>query len=333
VLVNGSVPMKMKAIVHTKYGSPQEVLELEEVEKPKPKDDEVLVKVYAASLNAIDKVVVEGKSFFIRLTTLGIRKPSHKILGDDIAGVVEAIGKKITKFQPGDEVFGISNWGAFAEYRCIPEKRIIKKPKNISFEQAAAVPITAITALQSLQKFGKIQQGEKVLIIGASGGTGTFAVQIAKTLGTEVSGVCSTNKVEKVKSIGADHVIDYKKEDFTKTGQTYDLIIDYAAYRSIRDFKRILNPKGRYIGIGGSTRRFFEALLIGPIISLIGNKKITAKIPIPKEEDFIQIKELLESGKVVPVIDKIFPLNKTAEALQYYLDGKFIGKIVISMQE
>ncbi|MFX0087356.1 MAG: NAD(P)-dependent alcohol dehydrogenase, partial [Candidatus Hodarchaeota archaeon] len=211
----------MQAVVHTRYGVPEEVLVLSEVEKPFPKDNEVLVKVHAASLNAIDKVVVEGKSFFIRLTTRGLRKPSHKILGDDIAGKVESVGKNVTKFQPGDEVFGLSNWGAFAEYRCVPEDRIIHKPTNISYEEAAAVPIAAITALISLRDHGKIQQGQKVLINGASGGTGTFAVQIAKIFGAEVTGVCSTRKMDMVKSIGADHVIDYTKEDFTKSKQGY----------------------------------------------------------------------------------------------------------------
>ncbi|MHA1996180.1 MAG: NAD(P)-dependent alcohol dehydrogenase [Candidatus Hodarchaeales archaeon] len=321
----------MKAIIHTRYGPPKEVLTLSEVEKPIPKDNEVLVKVHAASLNAIDKIVVEGKSFFIRLTTLGIRKPSHKILGDDIAGVVEDVGKNVTKFKPGDEVFGISNWGGFAEYKSVPENRIIHKPTNISFEEAAAVPIAAITALQGLQKHGKVQSGEKVLINGASGGTGTFAVQIAKALGTNVTGVCSTSKIEMVKSIGADHVFDYTKENFIKSGESYDLILDFAAYRSVRDFKRVLNPKGRYICIGGSMTRFFQALLIGPLISIIGSKKLTAKIPIPKHEDFVQIKEFLETGKVVPVIDKCYPLNKTAEAIQYYIDGHAQGKIVITI--
>ncbi len=262
----------MQAIIHTRYGPPKEVLELSEIEKPTPKDNEVLVKIHAASLNAIDKIIVPGKSFFIRITTLGFRKPSHKILGDDIAGEVESVGKNVKNFKPGDEVFGMSNWGAFAEYRCVPENRIIHKPTNISYEEAAAVPIAAIAALKSLQDYGKIQQGQKVLINGASGGTGTFAIQLAKTFGTEVTGVCSTNKMDLVQSIGADHVIDYNKGDFTKSEQKYDLIVDFAAYRSIRGYKRILNPKGRYVCIGGSMTRFFQALLIGPLISLIGNK-------------------------------------------------------------
>jgi NADPH:quinone reductase-like Zn-dependent oxidoreductase len=323
---------KMQAIIHTRYGDPEEVLELSEVEKPFPKDNEVLVKVHAASLNAIDKIVVGGKSFFIRLTTRGLRKPSHKILGDDIAGKVESIGKNVTKFKPGDEVFGTSNWGAFAEYRCVPENRIIHKPTNISFEEAAAVPIAAIAALKALRDHGKIQQGQKVLINGASGGTGTFGIQIAKAFETEVTGVCSTSKMDMVKSIGADHVIDYTQEDFTKSEENYDLIVDFAAYRSIRDYKRILNPKGRYVCIGGSMARFFQALLIGPLISIIGNKKLMARIPIPKEKDFVQIKEFLETGKVVPVVDKCYPLNKTGEAIQYLIDGHAQGKIVITIE-
>ncbi len=323
---------KMQAVVHTRYGAPEEVLVLSEVEKPFPKDNEVLVKVHAASLNAIDKVVVEGKSFFIRLTTRGLRKPSHKILGDDIAGKVESVGKNVTNFQPGDDVFGMSNWGAFAEYRCVPEDRIIHKPTNISYEEAAAVPIAAITALIGLRDHGKIQQGQKVLINGASGGTGTFAVQIAKVFGAEVTGVCSSRKVDMVKSIGADHVIDYTKEDFTKSKQGYDLILDFAAYRPVWNYKRVLNPRGIYVCIGGSLARFFQALMIGPLISIIGNKKLIARIPIPKKEDFIQIKDFLETGKVVPVIDKCYPLNRTAEAIQYLIDGHAQGKIVITIE-
>ncbi|MHA2102493.1 MAG: NAD(P)-dependent alcohol dehydrogenase [Candidatus Hodarchaeales archaeon] len=323
----------MKAIVQTKYGSP-EVLQLKEVEKPTPKDNEVLVKIHAASVNAIDPLIVRGKPFYLRLTAGGIRKPkdNHRILGDDIAGLVEAVGRNIKMFQPGDEVFGISNWGAFAEYRCVPEDSLVLKPANISFEEAAAVPIAAIAALQGLRDKKQIQPGQKVLINGASGGVGTFAVQIAKYFGAEVTGVCSTSKLDMVLSIGADHVIDYTQEDFTKSGQSYDLILDVAAYRSIFDSKRALSPEGIYVCIGGSGARFFQAMFLGPLISIIGSKKLGSSLPKPNQKDFIFLKELLEAGKVVPVIDKRFPLSETAEAIRYFGEGHARGKVVITME-
>ncbi|MHA2174454.1 MAG: NAD(P)-dependent alcohol dehydrogenase [Candidatus Hodarchaeales archaeon] len=322
---------KMQAIVHTRYGPPEEVLELQEVDKPIPKDNEVLVKIHAASLNAIDRQIVSGKSFLLRLTTGGIRKPrsSHKILGDDIAGRVEAVGNNVKQFQLGDEVYGISNWGAFAEYRCVPEDRLIQKPTNISFEEAASIPIAATSALQGLRDSGQIQSGQKVLINGASGGTGTFAVQIAKTFGTEVTGVCSTNKMDMLRSIGADLVIDYTKEDFTKNEQRYDLILDFAAYRSIFHYKRVLNPKGIYVCIGGSSKRFFQAMILGPFISR--NKKIGVGLPNPTPKDFLVINELLKAGKVVPVIDSCYPLSEVGKAIQYYSEGHVQGKVVITV--
>ncbi|MHA2111175.1 MAG: NAD(P)-dependent alcohol dehydrogenase [Candidatus Hodarchaeales archaeon] len=324
----------MKAMVHEKYGPP-EVLQLKEVEKPVPKDNEVLVRIHAAAVNAIDPLIVRGKPFYLRITSGGFLKPKrkHQILGDDIAGQVEAVGKNVKKFQPGDEVFGISNWGGFAEYRCVPEDSLVLKPSIISFEEAAAVPIAAIAALQGLRNKRLIQPGQKVLIVGASGGVGTFAVQIAKYYGAEVTGVCSTNKIDMVRSIGADHVIDYKKEDFTKNGQLYDLILGVSAHRSIFDFKRALNPKGIYVCIGGSGGRFFQAMLLGPLISLFGNKKLGSMLPIPNQDDLIFLKELLETRKVVPVIDKRYPLSKAAEAIRYLGEGRAQGKIVISIQQ
>jgi NADPH:quinone reductase-like Zn-dependent oxidoreductase len=324
---------KMKAIIYTKYGPP-EVLELKEVDKPTPKDKEALVKVHAASVNAIDPLMVRGKPFYLRLTSGGFRKPKHNhtILGDDIAGRVEAVGRDIKKFQPGDEVFGISDWGGFAEYRCVPEDSLVLKPANISFEEAAAVPIAATSALLGLRDKRQIQSGQKVLILGASGGVGTFAVQIAKYFGAEVTGVCSTSKLDLVSSIGADHVIDYTQEDFTKSGETYDFILGIAAYRSIFDYKRALSPEGIYVCIGGSGVRFFQAMLLGPLISLFRSKKLGSMLPIPKQKDLIFLKELLETGKIVPVIDKRYPLSETAEAIRYFGEGHARGKIVITME-
>ena len=324
----------MKAMVHEKYGPP-EVLQLKEVEKPVPKDNEILVRIHATAVNAIDPLIVRGKPFYLRITSGGFLKPrrNHQILGDDIAGQVEAVGKNVKKFQPGDEVFGISNWGGFAEYRCVPEDSLVLKPSIISFEEAAAVPIAAIAALQGLRNKRQIQPGQKVLIVGASGGVGTFAVQIAKYYGAEVTGVCSTNKIDMVRSIGADIVIDYKKEDFTKSGQRYDLILGVSAHRSIFDFKRALNPEGIYVCIGGSGFRFFQAMLLGPLVSLFGNKKLGSMLPIPNQDDLIFLKELLETRKVVPVIDKRYPLSKVAEAIRYLGEGHAQGKIVISVQQ
>ena len=324
----------MKAMVHEKYGPP-EVLQLKEVEKPVPKDNEILVRIHATAVNAIDPLIVRGKPFYLRITSGGFLKPrrNHQILGDDIAGQVEAVGKNVKKFQPGDEVFGISNWGGFAEYRCVPEDSLVLKPSIISFEEAAAVPIAAIAALQGLRNKRQIQPGQKVLIVGASGGVGTFAVQIAKYYGAEVTGVCSTNKIDMVRSIGADIVIDYKKEDFTKSGQRYDLILGVSAHRSIFDFKRALNPEGIYVCIGGSGFRFFQAMLLGPLVSLFGNKKLGSMLPIPNQDDLIFLKELLETRKVVPVIDKRYPLSKVAEAIRYFGEGHAQGKIVISVQQ
>ena len=266
----------MKAIVVHKYGSP-DVLQLKEVAKPTPKDDEVLVKVHAASVNAADLHFLRGKPFLMRLMGYGLLKPKNTILGADIAGRVEAVGSNVKQFQPGDEVFGDlsgSGWGGFAEYVCASEDALVLKPANMTFEQAAAVPIAAVTALQGLRDKGHIQPGQKVLINGASGGVGTFAVQIAKSFGAEVTAVCSTRNVDMVRSIGADHVIDYTQEDFTKNGQRYDLIIAANGYHSISDYKRALSPKGTYVMTGGSATQMFQAMLLGPWISRTGSKKM-----------------------------------------------------------
>lgn len=320
----------MKAIVCPTYGSP-DVLELQEVATPTPKDDEVLVKIHAASVNAGDWHLMRADPFLIRLA-FGFTKPKHSILGGDLAGTIEAIGKNVTQFQVDDEVFGSSpTFGAFAEYVAVPEKALVVKPANMTFEQVAAVPTAAMTALQGLRDHGKIQAGQKVLINGASGGVGSFAVQIAKALGAEVTGVCSTSKMDMVQTIGADHVIDYKKEDFTRTGQHYDLILGVGGYYPLADYKRALKPKGIYVMTGGETRQMFETMFLGSFMSMTGSKKITNFLEKANQKDLVFVKELLESGKVTPVIDKGYPLSQVPEAIGYLEEGRAKGKIVINV--
>jgi NADPH:quinone reductase-like Zn-dependent oxidoreductase len=324
--------MKMKAIVCTRYGSP-DVLQLTEVDKPTPKDNEVLVQVHATSLNAGDWHILRGEPL-LRLTTGGLLKPKHKILGDDVAGRVEAVGRHVTQFQPGDAVFGISNFGAFAEYRCVPEDRYLYlKPASMSFEEAASIPMAATPALQGLRDKGQIQSGQTVLINGASGGVGTFAVQLAKHFGADVTGVCSTRKLDLVRSIGADHVIDYTQEDFTKCKECYDLILDVAAYNSIFECRRALRPEGRYVCIGGSMARFFQAMLLGPLVSLMGSKTMGTVFGPPNQQDMGFLIDLFEAGKLVPVIDRRYPLSAVAEALRYLEEGHARGKVVITVAQ
>ncbi len=318
----------MKAIVYTKYGPP-DVLELKEAEKPTPKEDEVLVKVHAASVNAADWHLLRGKPFLVRLMGFGLLKPKKKILGSDIAGLVEAVGRNVKQFQPGDEVLGMG--GGFAEYVCAREDALALKPTNISFEEAAAVPIAAVTALQGLRDKGQIQSGQKVLINGASGGVGTFAVQIAKSFGADVTGVCSTRNLDMVRSIGADQVVDYTKEDFTQNGQRYDLILAANGYHSILDYKRALSPKGTYVMTGGSMAQLFQAMLLGPWISMTGSKKMGNLMAKVNQKDLVFMKELLEAGKVKPVIDRRYPLSEVAEAVQYLEEGHAQGKVVITV--
>jgi NADPH:quinone reductase-like Zn-dependent oxidoreductase len=321
----------MKAIVCTKYGSP-DVLQLKEVEKPTPKDNEALVKVHAASVNAADLETLRGV-FIVRIG--GPLKPMYKILGTDIAGRVEAVGRNVKQFQPGDEIWGdlsACGWGAFAEYVCVPENALRLKPASMTFEEAAAYPQAAVLALQNLRGKRPIEPGQKVLINGAGGGVGTFAVQLAKYFGAEVTGVDSTRKLDMLRSIGADQVIDYTQEDFTKSGQRYDLILDVVAYRSIFDYKRALSPKGIYVFVGGSTVAIFQALFLGPLISMTGSKKMGIVMWKPnKKEDLDFLKELFEAGKVVPVIDRRYPLSETAEAFRYLEEGHARGKVVITM--
>jgi NADPH:quinone reductase-like Zn-dependent oxidoreductase len=318
----------MKAIVHTQYGSPN-VLQLKEVEKPTPSEGRVLVKIHAASANPLDWHEMRGAPFIARLQG-GLRKPKDPRLGADIAGRVEAVGNGVTQFKPGDEVFG-ANAGGFAEYASFPEHRLAIKPANISFEQAAAVPVAAITALQGLRDKGKIQSGQEVLVNGASGGVGTFAVQIAKSFGTEVTGVCSSRNLDMVRSIGADRAIDYTKEDFTRNGQRYDIIYDAVGNRSVSDYKRALRPQGTCVIAGFSgLSRLFEHAFLGPLRSTTGNKKVglmgIAKI---NQKDLVFLKEHIEAGKVVPVIDRRYPLSETADAIRYLEEGHARGKVII----
>lgn len=323
----------MKAIVYKEYGSP-DVLHLEEVAMPIPADGEVLVKVQAASVNAADWRLMRADPFLARLYT-GLFKPTRfQILGGDIAGRVEAVGKDVSQFKVGDEVFGevsVSGFGGFAEFKCARENELVLKPANLTFEEAAAVPLAALAALQGLRDKGQIQYGQKVLIYGASGGVGTFAVQIAKSFGADVTAVCSTAKMELARSLGADHVLDYTQEDFTQSGARYDLILAANGDRSIFDYKRALNEGGIYVMVGGKAGQLFQALLLGPWLSMLGSKKMRAVTSKPNQEDLQFLKELLESGKVRPVIDRRFPLSEVANAVSYIEAGHATGKVVISV--
>jgi len=322
---------RMKAIVYTHYGPP-DVLKLEEVQKPVPQDDEVLVHVYATAVNAGDCFLLRGKA---RMMGFGLLKPKHTILGSDIAGRVEAVGRNVTQFQPGDEVFGNTvkcGFGGFAEYVTVPEHAVVLKPTTLSFEEAAAVPQAALTALQGLRDKGHIQKGQKVLINGASGGVGTFAVQLAKAFGVEVTAVCSTRNVDRVRSIGADHVIDYTHEDFTRNGQQYDLILAVNGYHPISAYKRALRPEGVYVMTGGSMAQVFQAMLLGPVISRTGRQKMGNSAHKPNRRDLIVMKDLIEEGLVTPVIDRCYPLGETASAIRYLEEGHARGKVVITVE-
>ncbi len=323
----------MKAIVIERYGSP-DVLQFKEVEKPSPKDNQVLVRVQAASANPLDWHLMRGEPFIARLMGTGLLKPKSSKVGADVAGRVEAVGKDVTQFKPGDEVFGTCN-GSFAEYACAREDRLALKPANVSFEEAAAIPVAATTALQGLRNKGRIQLGQKVLVNGASGGVGTFAVQIAKSYGTEVTGVCSTRNLDMVRKIGADHVVDYTQEDFTKNEQQrYDLIFDAVGNRSVSDYRRALKPGGTCAVAGFSSMpRMFEHTALGPLMSKTGNKKVggmgMAKI---NQNDLVFLKQLVETQKVRPVIDRRYPLSETADAIRYLEAGHAQGKVVIAVE-
>jgi NADPH:quinone reductase-like Zn-dependent oxidoreductase len=319
----------VKAIVRETYGPP-DVLHLGEVPLPTVGDGDVLVRVHAASANAGDWHLLRGTPLPFRLVA-GLQKPKFKIIGNDIAGCVEAVGPNVTKFRPGDEVFGELSrcgFGAYAEFAAAPEKALALKPANLSFEEAAAIPTAGSTALQGLRQ-GRIERGQRVLINGASGGVGTFAVQIAKTFGTEVTAVCSSRNVDAVRSIGADHVLDYTKNDFAAIGQRYDLILAANGDRSIWDYKRALSAAGTYVMTGGSNRQLTDVLLFGPVLS-IGRQKLGNLLMKPNQADLLFLKELCEAGKVRPMIDQRFPLSEVPAAVRYVEDGRARGKVVIT---
>jgi len=318
----------MKAIVHTKYGSP-DVLRLEEVEKPAPKKDEVLVKIHAASTNPYDWHSMRGSPVFVRFIS-GLLKPKNKFLGVDLAGQVEAVGPNVNRFNVGDEVFGMSR-GAFLEYVSTREVNLVLKPPNLSFDEAAAVPTAGLTALQCLRDQGDIQSGQKVLINGASGGVGPFAVQIAKSFGADVTGVCSTRNVDIVRSIGANQVIDYTQEDFTQNGEPYDLILDNVGNRSLSEVKRILDPNGTYILNGYNLALMMRLMLQSRLSGSEGQRMINAALTRTNQSDLEYLRELLEAGEVVPVIDRRYPLSETPEAIRYLEKGHARGKVIITM--
>ena len=320
----------MKAIVYTEYGLP-DVLQLKEVERPTPKDNEVLIKVHAVSVNASDWEYLRGRPLYARLG--GLRKPRKRILGSDIAGQVEAVGTSVKQFQLGDEVFGdiLDLMGGFAEYVCAPENKLALKPASMTFEEAAAIPQAAVIALQGMRDKGQVQSGQRVLINGAGGGAGTFAVQLAKLYGAEVTAVDNIGKLDFMRSLGADHVIDHTREDFTENGKQYDLILDVVAHRSVFAYKRALRPNGSYFFVGGSVATIFQILLLGPWIRRTTGKKIRILAVQPNTEDVDFMKELSEAGKVTPVIDRTYPLSEVPDAIGYVGEGHAKGKVVISV--
>jgi NADPH:quinone reductase-like Zn-dependent oxidoreductase len=324
----------MKAVIYAKYGT-ADVLEIKEVETPTPKDNEVLVKVHATSVNAADWHSLSADIFLVRVMGSGLLKPKDPRIGIDVAGRVEAVGKDVTQFQIGDEVYGAGD-GSFAEYAIARESRLVLKPAAMKFEAAAAIPVAALTALQGLRDSGHIERGQAVLIYGASGGVGTFAVQIAKWFGAEVTAVCSPRSIDQARFMGADHVIDYTKEDFTRNGKRYDLIFAVNGYHPILAYRRVLSPTGRFVLAGASSAHLVQALLqaitLGSVISKISQQKMgfmeIAKI---NQQDLVIMNELFESGTVVPIIDRCFPFCETAEAVRYLGEGHARGKVVISV--
>jgi NADPH:quinone reductase-like Zn-dependent oxidoreductase len=322
----------MKAVVYYNYGSP-DVLKYEEIEKPTAGDHEVLIKVRAASVNPYDWHFMRGIPYLIHIIA-GLRQPKDKRLGADVAGQVEAVGSNVTQFKPGDEVFG-SCKGAFAEYACASESALVIKPDNVTFVQAASVPIAAYTALQGLRDQGHIQPGHKVLINGAAGGVGTFAVQIAKSFGADVTGICSTKNLGMVRSIGADHVIDYTHEDFTECGQRYDILFDLIANHSLSACRRVLNPRGICVTAGGSAGRWMihpiARSLAALVLSQFGSQKFVGCFAKPSQQDLAVMHDLMKAGKVTPVIDSSYSLSEVPEAIRYLEEGHARGKVVISL--
>jgi NADPH:quinone reductase-like Zn-dependent oxidoreductase len=322
----------MKAIVQDEYGSP-DVLELRDIDKPKIGDDEVLVRVHAAGVDRSVWHIMTGLPYLMRIGGYGLRSPKNPVLGMEVAGVVEAVGKNVTRLQPGDEVFGIGK-GSYAEYARAPEDKLAPKPANLIFEQAAVVAISGSAALQGLRDHGRVEPGQKALIIGASGGVGTFAVQIAKAFGAHVTGVCSTTKVDMVRSIGADHVIDYTYEDFAEGEQRYDLILDIGGNSSLARLRRALTPEGTLVIVGGEGGgRWFGGIdrQLRVMLLRFGGQKLRTFISTQKHEDMIVLKELIESGKLTPVIDRTYPLSEVPEAIRYLEEGHAQGKVVITV--
>lgn len=323
----------MKAIVYTQYGKPADVLRFMDVSKPVYKHDQVLIKIYAATVTVGDAIVVKGEPFLVRMYS-GLFEPKHPIPGKEFAGRVEAVGEDVTLFQPGDEVFGdlsVCGFGAFAEYAAVPETAIAFKPANLTFEQAAAVPESALVALQALRDHGKIQPGHKVLINGASGGVGSFAIQIGRSFGAEVTAVCSTRNFDLARSLGANHVIDYTHEDFTQNGKRYDLIMAANGYHPLSHYRRVLCPQGVFIGTGGSMGQTFQAMFLGPLNSRTGGQTMRNMLVKPNPDDLIFMKKLIEAGKVVPLIDRCYPLSEALEAFQYHESGHAGGKVVLTV--
>jgi len=323
----------MKAIVQDTYGS-TDVLELRDIDKPETADDEVLVRVHAAGVDRGVWHLMTGLAYPIRLAGYGLRAPKTPVPGSDMAGVVEAVGKDVARFQPGDEVFGIGK-GAYAEYARAPENKLAPKPANLTFEQAAVVAISGLTALQGLRDHGRVEPGQKVLIIGASGGVGTYAVQLAKAFGAEVTGVCSTTKVDMVRSLGADHVIDYTRDDFAAGDQRYDVILDIGGNSSLSRLRRALAPKGTLVIVGGEgggrwlggLDRQLRALLLSRFVG----QKLTMFVSKEKHEDLIVLTELIEAGKITPVMDRTYPLTEAPQAIRYLEQGQARGKVVITV--
>lgn len=338
----------MKAAVSPRYGPP-DVVQIQDVEQPVPRDNEVLIKVRAASVNPLDGGMIKGRPYIVRIMT-GLRTPKVTRVGVDMAGQVEAVGRNVTRFTPGDEVFGVcirdphasrmNVWvcqGAFAEYACAPESTVVEKPDNVTFEQAASVPVAAFTALQGLRDIGHLQPGQTVLMNGAAGGVGTFAVQIAKALGAEVTGVCSTRNVDLVRSLGADHVIDYTQEDFTTRGHHYDLLFDCVGNHSLSACRRVLHPQGRLIMVGDRSGRGMISLLARLITALVWSRFVSQKLVTflarPNPEDLTVMHDLMKAGKVIPVIDKGYRLSEVPEALRYLEEGHARGKVVITVEQ
>jgi NADPH:quinone reductase-like Zn-dependent oxidoreductase len=322
----------MKAVVHTAYGPP-DVLQFTEVATPTPTDDDVLIKVQAVSVNRSDWEGLTGKPLYARFG--GLLKPGSQILGSDVAGRVVMAGRNHSQFQPGDEVFG-EMWnyhGGFAEYVCTRGRAWALKPTSLTFEQVAAIPQAGVIALQGIRDKGQVQPGQKVLINGAGGGAGSFAVQLAKLYGAEVTGVDNSGKLDFMRSLGADHVIDYTREDFTKTGQQYDLILDLVAHRSAFAYRRALKPNGTYFAVGGSVATLFQILLLGPWMRRATGKHIRVLAVQRNQKDLLAITELCEAGKIVPVIDRRYPLREVPEALRYLGEGHAKGKVVITVDE